>query len=64
MPLGLCNAPTTFMRCKTSIFVDMLKEGLDVFMDYFFVYGDSFQECLQNLDKVLWRCEEINLILN
>ncbi|XP_070010091.1 uncharacterized protein [Nicotiana sylvestris] len=34
------------------------------FMDDFSVVGDSFDECLKNLDKVLARCEETNLVLN
>ncbi|KAK1662959.1 hypothetical protein QYE76_051118 [Lolium multiflorum] len=29
-----------------------------------FVYGNSFDNCLRNLDKVLQRCEETNLVLN
>ncbi|KAK1697479.1 hypothetical protein QYE76_014176 [Lolium multiflorum] len=35
-----------------------------VFMDDFSVYGNSFDNCLRNLDKVLQRCEETNLVLN
>ncbi|KAA3477660.1 Retrovirus-related Pol polyprotein from transposon 17.6 [Gossypium australe] len=30
MPFGLCNASTTFMRCMTVIFANMLEEGLDI----------------------------------
>lgn len=33
-------------------------------MDDFIVYGDSFDECLDNLTKVLKRCLESNLVLN
>ncbi|XP_070015212.1 uncharacterized protein [Nicotiana sylvestris] len=33
-------------------------------MDDFSVVGDSFDECLKNLDKVLARCKETNLVLN
>ncbi|KAK1666522.1 hypothetical protein QYE76_054681 [Lolium multiflorum] len=36
----------------------------EVFMDDFSVYGNSFDNCLWNLDKVLQRCEETNLVLN
>ncbi|KAK1631890.1 hypothetical protein QYE76_006205 [Lolium multiflorum] len=36
----------------------------EVFMDDFSVYGNSFDNCLRNLDKVLKRCEETNLVLN
>ena len=28
------------------------------------VYGTSFDDCLSNLDRVLQRCEETNLVLN
>ncbi|XP_065879878.1 uncharacterized protein [Euphorbia lathyris] len=64
MPFGLCNAPATFQRCMTAIFNDFIKDIMEVFMDDFSVYGDSFDSCLENLDKVLSRCEETNLVLN
>jgi hypothetical protein len=64
MPFGLCNAPTTFQRCMFSIFSDMVEHFLEIFMDDFFVFGDSFNDCLNNLEKVLNRCEEKNLVLN
>ena len=31
---------------------------MKVFMDDFSVYGNSFDDCLANLEKVLARCEE------
>ncbi|KAK1604717.1 hypothetical protein QYE76_028390 [Lolium multiflorum] len=40
------------------------KSIVEVFMDDFSVYGNSFDNCLRNLDKVLQRCEETNLVLN
>jgi hypothetical protein len=33
-------------------------------MDNFIVYGDDFQQALENLEKVLIRCRETNLSLN
>ena len=33
-------------------------------MDDFSIYGKTFDDCLENLDKVLQRCEEKNLVLN
>jgi len=33
-------------------------------MDDFSVYGKTFDDCLENLDKVLQRCEEKYLVLN
>ncbi|RDX74450.1 Retrovirus-related Pol polyprotein, partial [Mucuna pruriens] len=64
MPFGMCNTPSTFQRCMTSIFSDLLQECMEVFMDDFTVYADSFYTCLENLSKVLTRCIETNLVLN
>ncbi|XP_071939803.1 uncharacterized protein [Coffea arabica] len=64
MPFGLCNAPATFQRCMVSIFSDYVENIIEVFMDDFTVYGNSFDECLINLTKILKRCIETNLVLN
>ena len=64
MPFGLCNAPGTFQWCMMGIFSDMIKIILEIFMDDFSVFGDSFESCLENLRKVLERCQEKNLVLN
>src|SRR6266516_1093323 len=64
MPFGLCNAPATFQRCMTAIFSYFYENIVDVFMDDFSVYGKSFDDCLSNLDRVLQRCEQTNLVLN
>nr|GEV50209.1 reverse transcriptase domain-containing protein [Tanacetum cinerariifolium] len=64
MPFGLCNAPSTFQRCMMSIFHDMIEKMMEVFMDDFSVFGDSFSSCLTNWDKMLNHCEETNLVLN
>uniref|UniRef100_A0A2N9FL78 RNA-directed DNA polymerase n=1 Tax=Fagus sylvatica TaxID=28930 RepID=A0A2N9FL78_FAGSY len=64
MPFGLCNAPATFQRCMMSIFSDMVGEIMEVFMDDLSVFGNTFDDCLDNLGKVLARCEEKNLVLN
>jgi hypothetical protein len=64
MPFGLCNAPATFQICMLSIFSDMVERFLEIFMDDFSVFGDSFYDCLTNLEKVLSRYEEKNLVLN
>ena len=64
MPFGLCNAPATFQRCMMSMFLDLAKEVMEIFMDDFTVYGSSFEQCLQNLGTVLYRCQDKNLALN
>ncbi|KAM2957607.1 hypothetical protein FF2_024562 [Malus domestica] len=64
MPFGLCNAPATFQRCMVSIFSDFIEKIIEVFMDDFRVFGDSFDGCLENLTLILKRCVETNLVLN
>ncbi|GJZ47283.1 reverse transcriptase domain-containing protein [Tanacetum coccineum] len=64
MPFGLCNASGTFQRCMMAIFHDMIEETMEVFMDDFSVFEDSFSSCLSHLDKMLKRCEDTNLVLN
>nr|GEU66484.1 reverse transcriptase domain-containing protein [Tanacetum cinerariifolium] len=57
MPFGLCNAPGTFQGCMMAIFHDMIEQTIEVFMDDFSVFGDSFSMCLTNLKKMLKRCQ-------
>ena len=64
MPFGLCNAPATFQRCMLSIFSDLVEHIMEVYMDDITVYRESFEECLINLETVLHRCIEKNLVLN
>ncbi|GJU44419.1 reverse transcriptase domain-containing protein [Tanacetum coccineum] len=37
---------------------------MEVFMDDFLVFGNSFENCLSRVDKMLQRCEDTNLCLN
>nr|GEZ66886.1 DNA-directed DNA polymerase [Tanacetum cinerariifolium] len=64
LPFGLCNAPTTFQICMLTIFYDMIEGSIEVFMDDFSVFGDSFDKCLNNLDKMLQRHKDAHLVLN
>ncbi|KAF8106739.1 hypothetical protein N665_0134s0024, partial [Sinapis alba] len=64
MCFGLCNAPAAFKRCMISIFIDMIEELMKIFMDDFSNYGSDFTSCLDNLCKILARCEEKHLVLN
>ena len=57
LPFGLCNAPTTFQRAVLGIFSDLIHDCVEVYMDDFTVYGDSFEEALENLEKFLIRCK-------
>ena len=42
----------------------MVGEFLEIFMDDFSVFGDSFKTCLDNLTRILERCIEKRLILS
>ncbi|GJQ93127.1 reverse transcriptase domain-containing protein [Tanacetum coccineum] len=64
MPFGLCNALGTFQRCMVAIFHDMIEKTMEVFMDDFLVFDDSFSSFLSYLDKMLQRCKDTNLVLN
>nr|GFB01516.1 reverse transcriptase domain-containing protein [Tanacetum cinerariifolium] len=64
MPFSLCNAPDTFQRYMLAIFYDMVEKTMEVFTDDFSVFGNSFENCLSCLDKMLQRCEDTKLCLN
>jgi hypothetical protein len=61
---GLCNTSASFQQCMMSIFSEMIEEIIEVFMDDFSIYGKTFDHCLENLDKVLQRCQGKDLVLN
>jgi len=45
------------------IFYDLIHECVEVYMDDFTFYGDTFEEVLGNLEKDLIRYQETNLSL-
>jgi hypothetical protein len=47
-----------------AVFSEFIEEIFEVFMDDFSVYGKTFMDCLANLEKVLTRCAEVDLVLN
>nr|GFB04480.1 reverse transcriptase domain-containing protein [Tanacetum cinerariifolium] len=56
--------PVIIAKELRTIFHDMVEKTMKVFMDDFSVFGDSFENCLSRLDKMLQRCEDTNLSLN
>ncbi|GJW12212.1 hypothetical protein Tco_1578039 [Tanacetum coccineum] len=64
MSFGLCNAPAIFQGCMMAIFHELIEESIEVFMDDFSVFGSSFDHFLAKLEKMLKRCDEMNLVLN
>ncbi|GJX20961.1 hypothetical protein Tco_0223638 [Tanacetum coccineum] len=55
---------STFQRYMLVIFHDMIEESVEVFMDNLSVFGISFDKCLNNLNKMLQRCKDANLVLH
>nr|GEW22385.1 DNA-directed DNA polymerase [Tanacetum cinerariifolium] len=51
-------------RCMLAIFHDIIEKTMEVFMDDFSIFGNSFGTCLSHLNKMLKRCEDTNLCLN
>nr|GEZ21329.1 DNA-directed DNA polymerase [Tanacetum cinerariifolium] len=47
-----CFLDGTFQRCMMAIFYDMIKKTMEVFMDEFLVFENSFQTCLSHLEKM------------
>ncbi|GJW11152.1 reverse transcriptase domain-containing protein, partial [Tanacetum coccineum] len=58
--------PLPFMdqMYMSAIFHDMIEESVEVFMDDFSVFGNSFDKFLKNLDKMLQHCKDAHLVLN
>ncbi|GJV89745.1 reverse transcriptase domain-containing protein [Tanacetum coccineum] len=63
MPFGYAMH-MVLSRCMMAIFHDMIEKTMEVFMDDFSVFRDSFSTCLSHLEKMLKRCEDTNLVLN
>nr|GEY63989.1 reverse transcriptase domain-containing protein [Tanacetum cinerariifolium] len=53
-----------FSGCMMATFHDMIEKTMEVFMDDFSVFENSFQSCLSHLEKMLKWCEDTNLCLN
>nr|GEW18274.1 reverse transcriptase domain-containing protein [Tanacetum cinerariifolium] len=47
-----------------AIFHDMIEKTIEVFLNDFSVFRNSFQACLSHLEKMLKMCEDTNLCLN
>nr|GFA09137.1 reverse transcriptase domain-containing protein [Tanacetum cinerariifolium] len=50
--------------CMMAIFHDMIEQTMEIFMDDFSVFENSFSTCLTNLEKMLKWCEDTKLALN
>ena len=64
MPFGLCNAPATCQRTMTTVFDDVLKKFVMVYLDDVIVYSRSFEEHITHVNEVFQRLSKANLRLN
>nr|GEV47535.1 reverse transcriptase domain-containing protein [Tanacetum cinerariifolium] len=64
LPVIIAKDLSTFQWYMMAIFYDMIEKTMKVFMDDFFVFGNSFQSCLSHIERMLKRCEDTNLCLN
>ena len=53
MPMGLTNAPATFMQTMNNLFSDMLDSGMAVFLDDILVYSCMVDKNFTLLEQVL-----------
>lgn len=46
-----------------AIFDELIEDIMEIFMDDFSLFEDSFELCFKNLERILIRCEDY-LVLN
>ena len=63
MPFGLTNAPATFERLMERVLEGLIGRSCLVYLDDIIIFGKTFQECADNLEKVLTRLRKYNLTL-
>ena len=61
LPMGLCNAPGTFMQLMNQIFADMLDRSVLCFLDDILIFSRTEEEHLRHLRTVLTRLREQEL---
>jgi hypothetical protein len=61
LPMGLCNAPATFMRLMNDVFRDFINQFVLVFLDDVVVYSNTLEEHIKHVDLVLNRLHEKKL---
>ncbi|GJZ28186.1 reverse transcriptase domain-containing protein [Tanacetum coccineum] len=60
----LCNGTRHVSQGVLWLSSMIIEKTMEVFMDDFLVFGNSFSTCLSNLEKMLKQCEDTNLALN
>lgn len=63
MPFGLSNAPATFQRLMDVVLTGLQWSTCLVYIDDVVIMGETFEEHLQHLRKVLQRLKDRGLML-
>ena len=63
MPFGFATALTTFIRLMTIVFSGMLYNTCLAYLDDIIIFGKTFEEHLERLDRALTRVQSANLKL-
>ena len=63
LPMGLCNAPGTFMQLMNETFRDMLDRCVLVFLDDILIFSRTKEEHLQHLEQVFERLRKQKLFI-
>jgi len=61
MPLGLCNAPSTFQSMINDIFCQMLDVGVMTYMDAILIYTETVEEDVALVRRVMERMRKARL---
>ena len=64
MPFGLCNAPATFQRAMTESLEGLIWKKCFVYIDDIIVFGNTYEEYMQNMKEVLQKLAEHGLTIN
>ncbi|GKT26746.1 hypothetical protein ADUPG1_013468, partial [Aduncisulcus paluster] len=64
MPFGLKTAPSHFQRCVNSVLRGLIGPKCLVYLDDILVFGEDEGTFVKNLQEVLHRLAEVNLLLN
>ncbi|CAK1579697.1 unnamed protein product [Parnassius mnemosyne] len=64
MPFGFCNAPATFERLIELVLTGLIGDACLVYVDHIIIVGRTFEEHLQNLERVLMKIQSTNLKLS
>lgn len=61
LPMGLCNAPSTFMQLMNETFRDLLDKSVLSFLDDILIFSKTREEHVQHIREVLQRLREKKL---